>query len=117
MLVLITVVLCAPGQSGRIRGKTGEPPADDTDAVRLRVEEVLLPVSVRSASGKLLPHLGRTDFTVTEDGKRQRVNDVLRIPANVLFILDAGGESVLKNTNVNREIALDIINKLGPEDR
>ena len=118
VLVLIIIALCAPAQSGRVRGKPVESPSpEDKEAVRLRVEEVLLPVSVRSSTGKLLPHLGSADFTVTEDGKRQHVNDVLRTPANVLFILDAGGESVLKNTNVNREIALNMIDKLGSEDR
>src|SRR5262245_708426 len=105
-------------QSGRLRGQ--QKPAqhhDDKDAIRLRVEEVLLPVSVHSDYGKLPPNLQKSDFILTEDGKKQVINSVMHTPANILFVLDAGGDSTLKNANINRELALKIIDSLGDEDR
>jgi len=112
--VLLAVV--GFGQSGRVRER-GKQPDQQSDALRLRVEEVLLPVSVRTSAGRLPTRLDRTDFVVTEDGKRQVINSVLRTPANVLFVLDAGGESVLKNLNLHRDLAMRMIDSLGNEDQ
>jgi VWFA-related protein len=121
--LVIAVVAEVQSQSGRMRGKT--PPRQqnnksqdpDDDALRLRVEEVLLPVSVRNNFGKLPADLRLTDFIVTEDGNRRQVNAVMRTPANLLFIIDTSGESVLKNVNINRDLALKMIEALGAEDR
>jgi VWFA-related protein len=99
----------------------GQPKApqhrDDKDAIRLRVEEVLLPVSVHSDLGRLPPNLQRTDFILTEDGKRQVINSVMHTPANILFILDAGGDSTLKNLSINRDLALRMVDSLGDQDK
>lgn len=105
-------------QSGRLRGQ--KPPQqhrDDKGTIRLRVEEVLLPVSVHSDYGNLPRNLQRADFILTEDGKRQVINSVTHTPANVLFILDAGGDSTLKNLNINRDLALKMVDALGEEDK
>ncbi|MFP5263463.1 MAG: VWA domain-containing protein [Blastocatellia bacterium] len=119
--LVIAVVAEAQPQSGRLREQTPQKPqADrglDDDAFRLRVEEVLLPVSVRNSLGKLPSDLRQTDFIVTEDGHRREVNAVMRTPANILFIIDTSGESVLKNVNLNRDLALKMIDGLGAEDR
>src|SRR5262249_48582804 len=92
-------------------------PETQNDPLKLRVEEVLLPVSVRNSAGKLPGGLERGDFIVTEDGKRQPVNAVMRAPANVLFILDSGGESPKKDISIHRDLPLRLIESLGPEDR
>ncbi|HKG21430.1 MAG TPA: hypothetical protein VKC34_05990, partial [Blastocatellia bacterium] len=69
----------AQAQSGRVRTPVSERAApDDKDTVRLRAEEVLLPISVRSDTGKLPTFLDRYDFIVSEDGKRQQVTSVMR---------------------------------------
>ena len=106
-------------QSGRLREKPAAPQAQsDKDTVRLRAEEVLLPVSVRSDTGKLAPRLASADFIVTEDNKRQQITSVMRTPANVLLILDTSGEvSTRKNININRELAYKLIESLGDEDQ
>lgn len=116
-LIIVTAAQ-AGGQSGRLRGQPKPPQHhDDKDAIRLRVEEVLLPVSVHSDLGKLPPNLQRTDFILTEDGKRQVINSVAHSAANILFVLDAGGDSTLKNLNVNRDLALKVIDSLGEQDQ
>jgi VWFA-related protein len=116
--VIIASAAQAQAQSGRMRGQPKAPQhRDDKDAIRLRVEEVLLPVSVHSDIGRLPPNLQRTDFILTEDGKRQVINSVMHTPANVLFILDAGGDSTLKNLNINRDLALRMVDSLGEQDK
>jgi len=119
LCLTLAVVTDLYAQSGRLRKQAPvrQHPTDDSDAVRLRVEEVLLAVNVRNAFGHLPVDLKRTDFIVTEDGKRHEVNDVLRAPANILFILDTSGEHTVKNINLHRELALKMIEALGAEDR
>ncbi len=121
-VALLWVILASAAQvqaqSGRMRGQAKAPQhRDEQDAIRLRVEEVLLPVSVHSDLGRLPPNLQRTDFILTEDGKRQVINSVMHTPANILFVLDAGGDSTLKNVNVNRDLALKIVDSLGEQDK
>ena len=116
--VIIASAAQAQAQSGRMRGQPKPPQhRDDKEPIRLRVEEVLLPVSVHSDLGRLPPNLQRTDFILTEDGKRQVINSVMHTPANVLFILDAGGDSTLKNLNLNRDLALRMVDTLGEQDK
>lgn len=116
--VIIAAAAQVQAQSGRMRGQPKAPQRrDDKEPIRLRVEEVLLPVSVRSDLGKLPPNLQRTDFILTEDGKRQVINSVMHTPANILFVLDAGGDSTLKNLNLNRDLALKMVDSLGEQDR
>src|SRR5215471_17841404 len=94
LCLILAVVADLSAQSGRLRGQAPSRPhrSDDEDqAVRLRVEEVLLAINVRNAFGKLPVDLKRSDFIVTEDGKRHEVNDVMRTPANILFVLDTSG--------------------------
>jgi len=116
--VIIASTAQVHSQSGRMRGQPKPPQHhDDRETLRLRVEEVLLPVSVHSDLGKLPPNLQRNDFILTEDGKRQVINSVMHTPANVLFLLDAGGDSTLKNLNLNRDLALKVVDSLGAEDK
>jgi VWFA-related protein len=116
--VIIASTVQVQGQSGRMRGQPKAPQQrEDKDAIRLRVEEVLLPVSVHSDLGRLPPNLQRTDFILTEDGKRQVINSVMHTPANILFVLDAGGDSTLKNLSINRDLALKVVDSMGEQDK
>src|SRR6185436_11845040 len=116
--VIVASAAAVEAQSGRNRGQAKVPQQrDDRDAIRLRVEEVLLPVSVHSDLGNLPPNLQKTDFILTEDGKKQVINSVMHTPANILFVLDAGGDSTLKNLNLNRDLALKMVDSMGPEDK
>lgn len=116
LVVVAPLVAQVLAQSGRVRERPR--PADPpNDPLKLRVEEVLLPVSVRNVAGRVPGSLDESDLIVTEDGKRQRINAIMRAPANVLFILDSGGESPTKNIAIHRDLALELIQALGPEDR
>lgn len=117
LLVFAAGSLQALAQSGRMRGQSAPRDQGERDSVRLRVEEVLLTIRVRGDYGKLTAPLRRSDLIVTEDGKRRQVNDVIDTPANLLFILDAGGERTIKQINAHRDLALRMINSMGEGDR
>lgn len=121
-LFALSIVLCAASnlsaQSGRIRPTPQPRPKDDDPAVRLRVEEVFMSINVRDREGRPAATLQPSDFIVTEDGKKQRVTSVMQTPANVLLIIDASGNAMgLKHNNLNRDLALRIIDALGEQDR
>ncbi|HWC77763.1 MAG TPA: VWA domain-containing protein [Blastocatellia bacterium] len=108
----------AQAQSGRARPKPRQQEQKDPDSLRLIAEEVLLPVSVRTDRGKLPNRLERADFIVTENDKRQQITSVMRTPANILLILDNSGEVVTaKDININRLVAMRVIESLGDDDR
>jgi VWFA-related protein len=124
LFLIISPDLFVQAQSGRIRNpqdtnkNQSTQNQDDQDTLKLRTDEVLLPVSIRSSNGKVPTYLEKQDFIVTEDGKRQPITSVLRSPANVLFIIDMSGEvNFRKDSNVNREIALNMLDALGKEDQ
>ena len=122
ILFAFSMMLFAAGnlsaQSGRIRPTPQPKPKEDDTAVRLRVEEVLLSINVRDREGRPASSLSPSDFIVTEDGKKQQVTSVVQTPANVLLVIDASGDAMnLKDNNLNRDLALNIIDSLGEKDR
>src|SRR5260370_11665663 len=69
-----------------------EPKSEDQEPVRVFTEEVRLPVSAMDQYGHYDPTLEIDDVLVLEDGEPQKIRSVRHIPANVLFILDTGGD-------------------------
>jgi hypothetical protein len=66
LLLMAAAAVHVEAQSGRLRGKPKTPQHhDDKEPIRLRVEEVLLPVSFRSDLGKLTPYIQRWVFILT----------------------------------------------------
>ena len=96
---------------------TPKPEESDQESVRVFTEEVRLPVIALDAYGHYDPTLIPEDVLVLEDGVIQQVRSIRHIPANVLFILDTGGElsglgGLSKSTNLTRQVASNIISKL-----
>jgi VWFA-related protein len=63
------------------------------------------------------PTLELDDVLVLEDGVAQQIRSVRHIPANVLFVLDTGGElsglgGVSKKTSLTRDVASQLVMKL-----
>ncbi|HEX5735834.1 MAG TPA: VWA domain-containing protein [Blastocatellia bacterium] len=122
ILFTFSMMLCAASnlsaQSGRVRTTPQPKPKEDDTTVRLRVEEVLLSINVRDREGRPASTLTPSDFIVTEDGKKQQVTSVVQTPANVVLVIDASGDAMnLKDNNLNRDLALKIIDSLGEKDR
>ena len=57
-------------------GQQAEEQVDEDEVVRINASEVLLPVTVRDASGALVKGLGRGDFKIFEDGREQPLSDL-----------------------------------------
>jgi VWFA-related protein len=132
--LLLAALLCVPcvqGQSGRRYEEEGERAApgrersesgadsDETgDVLRVRTQEVLLPVSVRDASGAPVNGLVRDSFFIYDNGVRQEINSFNRerIPANIVLLLDASG-SVFSKMRFIRQAAKGFIEGLRGEDK
>ena len=112
------------GQSGR---KSQTPEANQAEAgqseevddvVRVRTDEVLLPVSVRDWSGTSINGLNRDDFIVYDEGVRQQISSFnrQRVAANIVLLLDASG-SVFQEMRFIREAGKGFIEGLLPADK
>jgi VWFA-related protein len=98
------------------------PKPEDQEPVRVFTEEVRLPVSAMDQYGHYDPTLEIDDVLVLEDGEPQKIRSVRHIPANVLFILDTGGDGnglggLSKKTSTTRAVALKVISRLPEGDR
>src|SRR5687767_15657982 len=92
-------------------------PAKDQETVRVFTEEVRLPVVALDAYGHYDPTLELNDVLVLEDGVIQQLRSVRHIPANVLFLLDTGGEvsglgGMSKSTGLTRQVASQLVKSL-----
>jgi len=101
---------------------TPELKVESQDQIRVFTEEVRLPVSATDAQGHYDPALEIDDVLVLENGVAQTVRSVRHIPANVLLILDTGGDAnglsgLSKKTSTTRAVALRIVARLREGDR
>jgi VWFA-related protein len=123
VLLVLSVSLTSPAQTVRPSPSptpTVEPKAEDQ--VKVFTEEVRLPVNATDTYGHYDPTLEVDDVLVLEDGVPQQIKSVRHIPANVLLILDTGGDSnglsgLSKKTSTTRDIALRVISRLREGDR
>jgi len=77
-------------------------------------EEVRLPVVALDQYGHYDPALEIDDILVLEDGVPQQIRSVRHIPANVLLVLDTGGElsglgGLSKRTGLTRDVAIEFL--------
>jgi len=98
------------------------PKAEDQERVKVFTEEVRLPVIAQDQYGHYDPTLEIDDVLVLEDGKAQQIRSVRHIPANVLLILDTGGEvsglgELSKKTSTTRDVAASLVSRLPEGDR
>ena len=91
LLLCLSVGLEGRAQSGR--RVLGEEPTQSQgdDVVRIKTEEILLPVSVRDVAGVPVGGLGQDKFVVFDNGVRQEITSFnrRRVPANIVLLLDA----------------------------
>ena len=99
-----------------------KPPAESQsdqqeEPVKVFTEEVRLPVLAVDQFGHYDPTVVPDDILVLEDGVAQQIRSVRRIPANVLLMLDTGGElsglgGLSKRTSLTRDVAGEFLNGL-----
>jgi VWFA-related protein len=93
------------------------PLEEDQEPVKVFTEEVRLSVLAMDQFGHYDPTVVPEDVLVLEDGVAQQIRSVRRIPANVILVLDTGGEQSglggqSKRPNLTREVAIELLNRL-----
>ena len=98
--------------------KQAEDEVDENDVVRIDSAEVMLPVTVRDASGALVTDLRREDFKVFEDGRAQPLSglSLRRVPVDVALLVDSSS-SVAESFEDFRRAAEEFAGRVSPEDR
>lgn len=88
------------------------------DVISVETTEVMLPVTVRDANGRLVAALTRDDFHVFEDNKEQPLRDLAlrQVPVDVVLMVDASS-SATRNLDDFRRAAEGFASRLGPDDR
>jgi hypothetical protein len=117
LVICMFFATCAAfGQSGAARPTpTPEPPEDQVDKVF--TEEIRLNISAFDNTGKFATDVKKEDLVITEDGRIHQADSLRRVPANVLIILDTGGEERrIKGLVATREVARNMVNSLSADD-
>jgi Ca-activated chloride channel family protein len=95
-----------------------DPEIDPNDVISVNTSEVLLPVTVRDSSGKLVDGLKREDFRIFEDGTQQSLSDISlrQVPVDVVLMIDASS-SALENLDDFSRAAEGFATHLAADDR
>jgi Ca-activated chloride channel family protein len=98
--------------------KQAEQEVNEDEVVRINSSEVLLPVTVRDADGRLVTGLGRKDFKVFEDGREQPLSDLSlrQVPVDVALLVDASS-SVAESFEDFRRAAEEFAGRVSTDDR
>lgn len=125
VVLILCVAIDSTGQTGKPKPSPTPPPeprAEVQERVKVFTEEVRLPVNATDTYGHYDPALEVDDVMVLEDGVPQQIKSVRHIPANILLVLDTGGDSnglggLSKKTSTTRDVALRVISRLREGDR
>ncbi len=117
ILYLGTFTSIAAQQESRPPSPSPTPLNEEQEPVKVFTEEVRLPVVALDQYGHYDPTLEADDVLVLEDGVPQQIRSVRHIPANVLMVLDTGGElaglgGMAKRTGLTREVAIALLAQL-----
>lgn len=89
----------------------------ESDSLRLVIEEVQLAVAAFDEDGRRDPTFGLDDILILEDDIAQQIKSVRRVPASVLLVIDTGNSEVsFKRIDLIREIARTVISNLDAGD-
>ncbi len=106
----------ASAQSGRVQA-TPTPTHRDDEMLRVVTEEIKLNVLAFDENGNFFRDVKERDLVITENNVLHQPASVRRLPANVLIVMDTGGEMrVVKSLDQTRRVALGVVNSLRPDD-
>jgi len=119
---MVALLAFAAGQSSsqepvKPQASPSPTPEKEQESVKVFTEEVRLPVVAFDSYGHYDPTLELNDILVLEDGVAQQLRSLRHVPANVLFLLDTGGElsglgGMSKSTSLTRDVASRLVTKL-----
>lgn len=100
-------------QSRRVAPTPASSPANE----KILTEEIKLNVLAFDEDGKFFSGVTAKDLVITENNILHQPSSVRRIPANVLVVMDTGGElRSVKNLDQTRKVATALVNALRPGD-
>lgn len=106
---IVFAVFSVNAQSGR----TKPTPSPTPDEVRIVTEEVKLNVLAFDEEGKFFSNVTESDLVITENNILHQPTSVRRIPANVLIVMDTGGElRAVKTLDQTKKTAKGIVASL-----
>jgi Ca-activated chloride channel homolog len=91
---------------------------DEGDVISVSTSEVMLPVTVRDASGQLVTALTREHFRVFEDNREQPLSDLAlrRVPVDVVLMVDSSSSAAANLGDFQRAVE-GFASNLSPDDR
>lgn len=114
--VLLVSALLTSAQSGRAR-PAATPPPNENDDIRVKTEEIKLNVLAYDSHGEFFRGVTADDLVITENDVLHQPTSVRRLPANVLIVMDTGGElRSMKTLDRTRKTAMAVVASLRPED-
>ncbi len=114
-LLLLLFAFAANAQSGRVQPTPTPTPVDET--LRVETEEIKLNVLAFDEKGEFFQDVTAKDLLITENNIIHLPESVRRIPANVLIVMDTGGElRSLKSLDTTRMTAFGVVNALRKGD-
>jgi VWFA-related protein len=125
MISLMVFAFLQRGVSGQSARRPDPIPQNSSDVtnqndevLRIKTEEVLLPISVRDDEGLPVSGLASERFLVFDNGVRQQIASFNRhrVPANIVLLLDASS-SVFSQMRFIRDAATRFMTGLLPEDK
>ncbi len=98
--------LGAPPPVPTLRQKREDQEVTPGDVISVNTTEVMIPVTVRDASGRLVSELTRNDFRVFENDSQQPLSDLAlrQVPVDVVLMVDSSS-SVAGNLDDFRRAA------------
>jgi VWFA-related protein len=119
VLVFVSVIALAAAsaaQSGRVAPTPTPTPRDD-DTVRVVTEEIKLNVLAFDENGNFFRDVTANDLVISENNVLHQPASVRRLPANVLIVMDTGGEMrFVKSLDQTRKVARGVVEALRPGD-
>jgi VWFA-related protein len=103
-------------QSGNTR-QAQPTPTPPEQIERVETEEIRLNISAFDVNGRFVSDLRIEDLVINEDGRLHQATSVRRTPANVLILLDVGGEiAYAKRRAATSAAAQGLVNALREND-
>lgn len=112
---ILLLAATASAQSGRVQATPTPTPEEDT--VRIVTEEIKLNVLAFDEKGDFYRDVSERDLVISENNILHQPVSVRRLPANVLIIMDTGGElRAVKSLDQTRKVAKAVVDALRPGD-
>jgi len=118
-IFVLVIAFSASGvfaQSGAAKPVPTPTPAEEP-AEKVFTEEIKLNISAFDDSGKFATGLNKDDLVIMEDGRIHQADSLRRVHANILILLDTGGEERrVKGLEATRRVAKGLVSSLQAGD-